>query len=39
VNVLDGPPVPIVTGTGAEHAVVHVHPGSSQRIGRVDLPA
>jgi alpha,alpha-trehalose phosphorylase len=39
VNVLDGPPVPIITGTGAEHAVVHVHPGSSQRIARVDLPA
>ena len=38
VSVLDGPPVPIITGTGAEHEVVHVHPGSSQRIPRAVLP-
>ncbi len=38
VTVLDGPPVPIITGTGADHEVVHVSPGSSQRIPRADLP-
>ena len=38
VTVLSGPPVPIITGTGAEHEVVHVAPGSSQRIPRVKLP-
>jgi alpha,alpha-trehalose phosphorylase len=38
VAVLSGPPVPIITGTGAEHEVVHVAPGSSQRIPRVELP-
>jgi alpha,alpha-trehalose phosphorylase len=39
VTVLDGPPVPIITGTGSEHQVVHVQPGSTQRIARVVLPA
>jgi alpha,alpha-trehalose phosphorylase len=39
VTVLDGPPVPIITGTGADHEVVHVSPGSSQRIPRADLPS
>jgi hypothetical protein len=39
VNVLDGPPVPIIVGTGADHEVVHVPPGSSQRIARVELPS
>ena len=39
VTVLDGPPVPIITGTGSEHQVVHVQPGSTQRIPRVVLPA
>jgi alpha,alpha-trehalose phosphorylase len=38
VTVLDGPPVPIITGTGAEHEVVAVQPGSTQRIPRVVLP-
>jgi alpha,alpha-trehalose phosphorylase len=38
VSVLSGPPVPIITGTGAEHEVVHVTSGSSQRIPRVELP-
>jgi alpha,alpha-trehalose phosphorylase len=39
INVLDGPPVPIITGTGPKHEVVHVPPGSSQRVPRVELPS
>jgi alpha,alpha-trehalose phosphorylase len=39
VNVLDGPPVPVITRTGADHQVEHVAPGSSLRIPSVELPS
>ena len=38
VTVVDGPPIPLDILDGTERRIVHVSPGSSQRIPRVPLP-